>query len=58
MKICKKCGHVDYKPKDKCPKCGDKYDGWSCDPLSDATRDYQGEGYYTSGDINARHNKD
>ena len=58
MKTCDRCGNVDYKPKEKCPKCGDKYKGYQCDPLSSASRDWLGDYYYTSGDVNARHNKE
>ena len=62
MKVCQKCGHVNYRPEDKCPVCGDKYTGYSCDPLSASTKDTVGNescnGYITTGDNNARHNKD
>ena len=35
MKVCQKCGHVDYNPENKCPKCTRKYkQPSSCNPLS------------------------
>lgn len=61
MKRCKKCGELDYHPGIKCVVCDTKYDNsYSCDPLSSSRKiDVCADvGYITSGDTNARHNKD
>jgi len=72
MKTCLKCGHPNFKPKNKCPECGQKYgESYNCDPLSASTRskdygsldtipDAEGvvNGYITKGDPNSRYNKD
>ncbi len=46
MRICEKCGHQNWKVREKCEKCGKKYNQEAqCDPMIGQGRPYTYDAY-------------